>query len=1077
MNKQRLLFGISLVSIISFSIAVSLASNKNKDLKTSAYSTSSLPTTIDLNDCSASVIRNYYSSLSNLSTSERQGTNLLKNLKTILKNGQKYYSYDSGNAIWQIYEIADRDWTKSPASSTTYGSYNSTTNKITNYQYGTSTSSGKNNPYIHALYINRNVTNQVRAWDDHQQTQWGINREHVWPKAEGFETSGAGGARGDPFHLMAGNGYANNIHSNYYYGFVNTSSSYTNCGSKYSNLSGNLMGKSKTLGGSTNVFEPQDSDKGDIARAIFYMVARYNYLSGSDSDGIDSDNPNLTLTQSLSDWASSGYSSTTTTKGKMGILTDLLAWHHADPVDEYEIHRNNLLYKNYTNNRNPFIDFPEWADFIWGTASYNGNTYKSYSSTPTGYATPSSDTINGYNSSGGQTVSVTGVSLNKNTASIEVGKTEELEATVAPANATNQGLTWTSSNTSVATVSAYGVVTGVNEGSSTITVTTDDGGFTATCAVTVTPKSSGGGESATASTMISEIAEANNWTMSAGTDVVTYTEFDLDENINISTTGSPNCGSYWSGGQWRLYQAKGGNIIITAASGYELDSVTFTYSVSSNGQLLAPNSSVVTSGSPVAISGSSATFTVGATSGTSGQVRLTAISVTYHSTSGPAAPTLTGITLDTSEVKTTFQAGEEFTYEDLEVTAHYSDGSSESVVPDSVSSPNMTSTGTKTVTVTYEGETATYEITVIQATPTSISAYIEKTYYVGETISSSDIVVTTNLGTQVTNFTFANDGYKFTYADAASGGALTEKTFASAVSYSGLTCSVTAQVQRKAHINVATVSDTLTRELIGVLDTSYTNWSNITDSSNAVYAGNSCGKNTYGGANIESIQIRSNNSNSGIISTTSGGKLASVSITFHEDTVNNRTVDIYGKNTAYTSPTELYSNNTQGTLLGSIVKGTSTSITIEGDYTYIGIRSNSGAIYIETITITYGGADSAVNVANYIMYEDTNNQCSTKTNVAIGYFNNLSSAERSTFMTSNDYVIATARERFNAWLANQGKTIVQSNNDYVVNSNHKIVLNNISSDNISTTFIIVLVSTITLITVGGFILIHRKKEK
>ena len=207
------------------------------------------------------------------------------------------------------------------------------------------------------------------------------------------------------------------------------------------------------------------------------------------------------------------------------------------------------------------------------------------------------------------------------------------------------------------------------------------------------------------------------------------------------------------------------------------------------------------------------------------------------------------------------------------------------------------------------------------------------------------------------------------------------------------------------------------------------------------------------------------------------GKLASVSITFHEDTADNRTVDIYGKNTAYTSPTELYSNNTQGTLLGSIVKGTSTSITIEGDYTYIGIRSNYGAIYIETITITYGGADSAVNVANYIMYEDTNNQCSTKTTTAIGYFNNLSSAERSTFMTSNDYVISTARERFNAWLANQGKSISQSNNDYVVNSNHKIVLNNIDSDNASTAFIVVLVSVVSLATIVGFILIRRKKEK
>lgn len=81
-------------------------------------------------------------------------------------------------------------------------------------------------------------------------------------------------------------------------------------------------------------------------------------------------------------------------------------------------------------------------------------------------------------------VAVTGVTLNKNAATIGVGETETLTATVAPANALNQAVTWTSSNTSIATVDA-GVVTGVAEGNATITVTTTDGSFTATCDVTV----------------------------------------------------------------------------------------------------------------------------------------------------------------------------------------------------------------------------------------------------------------------------------------------------------------------------------------------------------------------------------------------------------------------------------------------------------------------------------------------------------------------------------------------------------------------------------------------------------------
>jgi hypothetical protein len=82
-------------------------------------------------------------------------------------------------------------------------------------------------------------------------------------------------------------------------------------------------------------------------------------------------------------------------------------------------------------------------------------------------------------------VPVTGVSLNKTTTQLNVGDTETLTASVIPTNATNKTVTWTSSNTSVATV-AGGLVTAAAAGTATITATTQDGGFTATCAVTVT---------------------------------------------------------------------------------------------------------------------------------------------------------------------------------------------------------------------------------------------------------------------------------------------------------------------------------------------------------------------------------------------------------------------------------------------------------------------------------------------------------------------------------------------------------------------------------------------------------------
>jgi len=85
-----------------------------------------------------------------------------------------------------------------------------------------------------------------------------------------------------------------------------------------------------------------------------------------------------------------------------------------------------------------------------------------------------------------QAVSVTGVSLDKSTASIQIGASASLTATVLPTNATNKNVTWLSSNTSVATVSATGKVTGIAAGTATITVTTEDGSKSATCTVTVT---------------------------------------------------------------------------------------------------------------------------------------------------------------------------------------------------------------------------------------------------------------------------------------------------------------------------------------------------------------------------------------------------------------------------------------------------------------------------------------------------------------------------------------------------------------------------------------------------------------
>ena len=143
----------------------------------------------------------------------------------------------------------------------------------------------------------------------------------------------------------------------------------------------------------------------------------------------------------------------------------------------------------------------------------------------------------------------------------------------------------------------------------------------------------------------------------------------------------------------------------------------------------------------------------------------------------------------------------------------------------------------------------------------------------------------------------------------------------------------------------STTADKLTQSWTGITGTSYSDWSGKTATSSAVYAGQSAGGNS-------SIQLRSDKSNSGIVTTASGGRAKKVVVEWNTNTSAGRTLDIYGKNSAYSAATDLYGDN-KGTKLGSIAKGTSTELTISGDYEYIGLRSNSGAMYLTSITITW----------------------------------------------------------------------------------------------------------------------------
>ena len=174
---------------------------------------------------------------------------------------------------------------------------------------------------------------------------------------------------------------------------------------------------------------------------------------------------------------------------------------------------------------------------------------------------------NGFANTGGN-IAVTSVALNVQTATLAVGGTQQLIPTVSPSNASNQAVTWTSSNSSVASVNASGLITGVAAGTATITVSTNDQSKTATCAVTV----SGG-----SSINIPSKIEAENYNSQSGTQNEPTTDVGggqdvgylgvgsyMNYNVNVSTAGSfkvdlriasPNNGSQ--------LQIKSGSTVLT----------------------------------------------------------------------------------------------------------------------------------------------------------------------------------------------------------------------------------------------------------------------------------------------------------------------------------------------------------------------------------------------------------------------------------------------------------------------------------------------------------------------------------
>ncbi len=157
------------------------------------------------------------------------------------------------------------------------------------------------------------------------------NREHVWAKSHGdFGTTPPAGT--DAHHIRPADVQVNSLRGHL---------DFDNGGDPVPGAPGCRM--------DDDSFEPRDAVKGDVARMIFYMDVRY--------DG-DPGEPDLVVVDAVNTYP----------EPEHGKLSTLLQWHVQDPPDDFERHRNDVVY-SYQENRNPFIDHPEYVESIWGDPS------------------------------------------------------------------------------------------------------------------------------------------------------------------------------------------------------------------------------------------------------------------------------------------------------------------------------------------------------------------------------------------------------------------------------------------------------------------------------------------------------------------------------------------------------------------------------------------------------------------------------------------------------------------------------------------------------------------------------------
>ena len=222
-------------------------------------------------------------------------------------------------------------------------------------------------------YKKTDMRDNGKIWDMYSDCSWTVgsdqcgsysnecdcyNREHSIPKSWfGGSKSGPGC---DIFQVVPTDGYVNNKRSSYAFGEV-SSASYTYDGAKLGSAKSITITGGNTIAGNTGasvscsgtVFEPRDEYKGDFARGYLGTMIKWangDYTAFTTGDG--------------SKIFSTNYSTGAFGLTKYGVAL-LMKWHRQDPVSQKEIDRNNGIQQTQ-GNRNPFIDYPYLAEYIWG---------------------------------------------------------------------------------------------------------------------------------------------------------------------------------------------------------------------------------------------------------------------------------------------------------------------------------------------------------------------------------------------------------------------------------------------------------------------------------------------------------------------------------------------------------------------------------------------------------------------------------------------------------------------------------------------------------------------------------------